>query len=362
MKNENRKITRKVFAGSLAIGGDAPVSIQSMTNFPIEDVKGTIGQIQAMYVKGADLARVAVKNMNSIEYLKAIVKESPIPISADVHFDYRIAIKAIESGIHKVRINPGNIGDEKRVLEIIKAAKDYNVAIRIGVNGGSLDSKKYNNITPEAIVSSAIDHIKILEDNDFTNIVVSLKSSHIDQTIESNRIFSSKKNYPLHVGLTEAGYGLSCIVNSSIAIGTLLMEGIGDTIRVSMTGDPVEEIDIAKKILQASGRRLTPIKIIACPTCGRTDISLDILNLAQKVEKQVTAEFESTLKEKNKSLTIAIMGCEVNGPGEAKDADIGVAGIREGKLLLFSKGQKIATIDKSEVIDVILKEVRKRMV
>ena len=353
----NRKQTKQVTIRNLGIGGDAPVSIQSMTNLPIEDVDGTIGQIRKLSEQGADLVRIAVRNEESIEYLKKIRLAVDTPLSADVHFNYRIAIMAIEAGIDKVRINPGNIGSKERVQEVLKAAKDYNVPIRIGVNGGSVDLKKYGEVTPCTLMESALEHVRILEDNDFTDIVVSIKSSDILQTVEANRLFSEIRDYPLHIGLTEAGYGLSCTVQSSIAIGHLLLQGIGDTIRVSMTGDPVDEIAVAKKILESVGERKPLVRIIACPTCGRTDPMLDIRSLAESVEKELYAKFEKELSSGNKSLTVAVMGCEVNGPGEAAHADFGIAGGRDGAMLLFSHGKKLRKVTAKEAVSELLKEV-----
>ena len=353
----NREKTKKVTVRNLEIGGDAPVSIQSMTNLPIEDVEGTIRQIRKLTEAGADLVRVAVRNEDSIEYLKKIRASVDTPLSADVHFNYRIAIMAIEAGIDKVRINPGNIGSRERVQEVLKAAKDQHVPIRIGVNGGSVDIKKYGAVNPETLVESALEHVRILEDNDFTDIVVSIKSSDISQTVEANKLFSDVRDYPLHIGLTEAGYGLSCTVQSSIAIGYLLLQGIGDTIRVSMTGDPVDEIAVAKKILESVGERKPLIRIIACPTCGRTDPMLDIRALAEAVEKELYIKFEKDLRSANKSLTVAVMGCEVNGPGEAAHADFGIAGGRDGAMLLFSRGKKLRKISGKEAVAELLKEV-----
>lgn len=358
-KSVPRKKTRQVRAGSLLIGGDAPVSIQSMTNLPIEDVKGTIGQILRLHNEGADLVRIAVRNEESIKYLREIRKSVSIPLSADIHFNYRIAIKAIEAGIDKIRINPGNIGNREDVLEVVKAANSYGVPIRIGVNAGSIDEKRYGAVTPEALIQSAFDHIHILEDSGFSDIVVSIKSSDINETITANRLFSGQSDYPLHIGLTEAGYGTACIVQSSIAIGSLLLQGIGDTVRVSMTGDPVEEVIIAKRILESTGERMPVIKIISCPTCGRTDPSFDVLALAKTVDNEMTNTFGNKLKELGKTITIAVMGCEVNGPGEASHADIGVAGGRNGSALLFSSGKKIKKIAVSEAVKSIEAEIEK---
>ncbi len=356
MKGERRK-SRMVRAGTLEIGGDAPVSVQSMTSVPIEDVEGTIRQIRRLEEAGAQLVRLALRNEEALEYLKKIRCEVDMPLSADVHFNHRIALGAIGAGIDKIRINPGNIGSGERVREIVRAARERGVPIRIGVNGGSLDRRRYREVTPENLVSSAMDHVRVLEDQDYRDIVVSIKSSDIDQTIAANRIFSEGAPYPLHIGLTEAGYGISCVVQSSIAIGTLLMEGIGDTVRVSMTGDPVEEVRVAVKILESAGHRKPLIRLIACPTCGRTDPSLDLPELAARVEREITGEFGEALKNRGRGLTVAVMGCEVNGPGEASHADAGIAGGRGGKMLLFSRGRKLKTIRVEDALPALKDEI-----
>lgn len=356
---KTRKNKLKIMAGNLQIGGGAPVSIQSMTNVPIEDIEGTIRQITRLEEAGADLVRLAVRNEDAIEPLKKIIKSVKIPLCADIHFNHKLAIGAIKAGIHKVRINPGNIGDDSRVKEVIAAAKDAGVPIRIGVNGGSIDRKKYSSVTAESLVDSAIFHLKILEDNNFYDTAVSIKSSEVLTTIEANILFSDLRDYPIHVGLTEAGYGLNCTVQSSIAIGHLILSGIGDTIRVSMTGDPVDEIIVAKKILQTTGDRVTPIKIISCPTCGRTDPGIDILKLATEVDMELGARFEKKLLETKRSIHVAVMGCEVNGPGEAADADAGLAGGRDGKMLLFSKGKKLRIVNSSEAVPALVKEIER---
>ena len=344
---------------NLQIGGGAPVSIQSMTNVPIEDVDCTAAQINNLNREGAGLVRVAVRNEDSIAYLKKIRSMISTPLSADVHFNYRIAVKAIEAGIDKIRINPGNIGDDKKVKEVIKAAKDYSVPIRIGVNGGSVDRKKYIDITPVSLVESAMEHVKILEDNDFFDIVVSIKSSDIFDTIEANRIFAGRRDYPLHIGLTEAGYGVSCVVQSSIAIGHLLLLGIGDTIRVSMTGDPLEEIVIAKKILESVGERNPLIRMISCPTCGRTEPSIDVLDIAKSAEELLRRRFGRIREDSRRTITVAVMGCEVNGPGEAAHADIGAAGGRDGTMLLFAQGKKLKKVAVKDVVNSLSEEVEK---
>jgi (E)-4-hydroxy-3-methylbut-2-enyl-diphosphate synthase len=361
MTEIKRKETRPVKVGTVTIGSSSPVSIQTMTNVPLEKTSETVRQINRLAQSGADIVRVAVRTVDSVASLKKIIHEVSVPLTADVHFDYRIAIESIKAGVHKIRINPGNIGKKERVLEVVKAARDYGVAIRIGVNGGSIDRKKFPEVTPESLVLSAVEHIDILEDHEFTNIVVSIKSSHILETVEANRLFSSRYNYPLHIGLTEAGFGNPCIINSSIAIGTLLMEGIGDTIRVSMTGDPVEEVSVARGILEAVGERRPVIRMVACPTCGRTDEQIDLRKLAETVESAVIEKYKDTLVKEGKQLTLAVMGCEVNGPGEAKDADIGIAGAGNGRLMLFAKGERIKNIDIEDAIATVLDEIENKI-
>ncbi len=357
-----RKKTRQVRAGSLAIGGGAPVSIQTMASVPVERTDEAIAQVGRLADAGAELVRVALRSVEAAEYLHKLLPAVPVPVSADIHFDHRIALAAIKAGVHKVRINPGNIGDQKGVREVVAAARDKGVPIRIGVNSGSVDRRKFPDVTPESLVASAMEHIVILEDNNFSDMVVSIKSSDIALTVAANELFASKRDYPVHVGLTEAGYGLTCAIQSSVAIGHLLMEGIGDTIRVSMTGDPAEEIIVARKILESVGERRAWVRIVSCPTCGRTDPSLDILALAKEVDAAVTARFEKTMKEMGRTLHVAVMGCEVNGPGEAKDADAGLAGIRDGRLLLFAKGEKIKAVDNRDAVKALVEELEKIIV
>lgn len=354
-----RRKTRPVHVGNVTIGGAAPISIQSMTNCPIEDVTGTLEQVEKLKQAGADIVRLALRNSDGVPALKKIVSASPLPVAADIHFDYRLALAAIEAGVHKIRINPGNIGGPERLRDVVTAARDSNVAMRVGVNAGSLDKKRYPHPTAENMVASALESIALLEEQDFHDIIVSLKSSDVALTIAANRLFATRHDYPLHLGLTEAGYGMSCVVSSAVAIGTLLMEGIGDTIRVSMTGDPVEEIPVARRILEAAGARKAAVRIVSCPTCGRTDPELDLLALARKVEDSLTERFGKELAASGKSVTVAVMGCEVNGPGEAAEADVGVAGGRGGKLMLFSRGEKIRRLDLKDAVDAILAEVER---
>lgn len=352
-----RRKTRQVKAGALAIGGGAPVSVQTMACIPVERTEEALAQIRGLAEAGAELVRVALRSVEAAEHLKTILRGVAIPISADIHFDHRIALAAINAGVHKVRINPGNIGEAGGVREVVAAAKDRGIPIRIGVNSGSVDRRKFPEVTPESLVASAMEHVAILEDNGFSDIVVSIKSSDIAQTIDANKLFAAQRDYPVHVGLTEAGYGLTCAIQSSVAIGHLLMEGIGDTIRVSMTGDPADEIVVARKILESVGERTAWVRIVSCPTCGRTDPSLDILALAKEVDAAVTARFEKTMKEMGRALHVAVMGCEVNGPGEAKDADAGLAGIRDGRLLLFARGKKVKTVNHREAVAALIEAI-----
>jgi len=345
-----RRKTRKVKVGNLSIGGDSPIIVQSMTNIPVEDVERNLAQIENLKRNGAEIVRIAIRNEKGIEPLSKIIKASPIPLVADIHFDYRLAIAAIDAGISKIRINPGNIGDEYKVKEVVKAASANNIPIRIGVNGGSINKKKYSHVTPESLVDSAMENIRILEDNNFTNIVVSIKCSDIFDTIEANRMISELRDYPIHIGLTEAGYGLSCIVQSSIVIGHLLMSGIGDTIRVSMTGDPVNEAVTGTKILESLNLKFSPVRIISCPTCGRTAEDIDLLSIAQETEKELTGRFSEILVQKNEKIVVAVMGCEVNGPGEAAEADFGLAGGQNGKMLLFARGERIKTVPVKDAV------------
>lgn len=345
-----RKKTRKIKVGNIFIGGGSPVSLQSMTNIPVEDVDGNISQIEKLKNSGAEIVRLAIRNENGIKPLAKIIKASHIPLVADIHFDYRLAIAAIDAGISKIRINPGNIGDEWKVKEVVRAASANNVPIRIGVNGGSINRKKYSHVTPESLVDSAMENIRILEDNNFENIVVSIKCSDIFTTIEANRIMSETRDYPLHIGLTEAGYGLSCIVQSSVVTGHLLMQGIGDTIRVSMTGDPVNEVITGRKILESLNLKFSPIRIISCPTCGRTAQDIDLLSIAQETEKELMLKFAGILNTRKEAITVAVMGCEVNGPGEAAEADFGLAGGQNGRMLLFAKGEKIKTVPVKDAV------------
>ncbi|MBU5482780.1 flavodoxin-dependent (E)-4-hydroxy-3-methylbut-2-enyl-diphosphate synthase [Clostridium sp. MSJ-11] len=346
-----RKITKKIRIGNIYIGGDAPISIQSMTNTDTRDIKSTINQIKELEEAGCEIIRCAVPDMEACEALKDIIKNINIPLVSDIHFDYRLALKSIDNGISKLRINPGNIGDKQRIEMVVKKAKERNIPIRIGVNSGSLEKRllvKYGKVCPEALVESALGHVKILEEFDFDNIALSIKSSNVIEMIESYRLISQKTNYPLHLGVTEAGTHWRGTIKSSVGIGTLLSEGIGDTIRVSLTGNPVEEIRVAKEILKSLGLLKGGIEFISCPTCGRTEI--DIIKIANEVEKRI--------ENLNKNIKIAVMGCVVNGPGEARDADIGIAG-GNGEGLIFKKGEIIKKVKEDQLIYELIKEIEK---
>lgn len=342
-----RQNTHQVWVKDVAIGGGAPISIQSMTNTPTEDVEATLDQIEKLAAVGCDIVRVAVPNREAAAALHTIVERSVLPVVADIHFDYRLALQAIEAGVHKLRLNPGNIGGRDRVQAVVSAAKAKGIPIRVGVNGGSLPKdilSKYGR-TPEGMVEAALSHIRILEEMDFHDIVISLKASDVPLTIEAYRLMASKVPYPLHVGITEAGTVRSGTIKSAVGLGAILSMGIGDTIRVSLTGDPVHEVVVAKAILRDLGLRAGGIEIISCPTCGRCQI--DLAPVAEAVEERL-GHLDVPLK-------IAVMGCAVNGPGEAKEADIGIAGGR-GRALLFRKGKIIRQIPEDKLVDVLVEE------
>ncbi|AVQ45907.1 flavodoxin-dependent (E)-4-hydroxy-3-methylbut-2-enyl-diphosphate synthase [Clostridium botulinum] len=346
-----RKPTRKVKVGSIYVGGDSPISIQSMTNTDTRDVKSTLNQINKLDKIGCDIIRCAVPDMEASEALKIITKESRIPVVADIHFDYKLALESIKNGVDALRINPGNIGSMERVKMVAEAAKEKSIPIRIGVNSGSLKKDildKYGRVCPEALVESVLQHVSILEKCNFNDIVISIKSSNVMQMIESYRLISEKVNYPLHLGVTEAGTTFRGTIKSSVGIGTLLAEGIGDTIRVSITGDPLEEIKIGKEILRSLGYVNEGIEFVSCPTCGRTNI--DLISIAEEVEKR--------LLNCNKNIKVAVMGCVVNGPGEAREADIGIAG-GKGEGLIFKKGEIIKKVKEEDIIDELIKEIEK---
>lgn len=345
----DRRNTNKIKIGNIYIGGDAPISIQSMTNTDTRNVEKTVAQIKELEKAGCQIIRCAVPDIDAAEALKTIIKKVNIPVVADIHFDYRLALKSIEYGVSKLRINPGNIGDKSRVEMVVKKAKENNIPIRIGVNSGSLEKNlllKYGKASPEALVESALGHVKILEELDFNDIIISIKSSNVMETIQSYRLMSQKVSYPLHLGVTEAGTLWRGTIKSSVGIGTLLAEGIGDTIRVSLTSDPVEEIRTAKEILKSLGYLKEGIEFISCPTCGRTEINL--INIAKLVEDKID--------KLDKNIKVAVMGCVVNGPGEARDADIGIAG-GNGEGLIFKKGEIIKKVKEEDLVNELIKEI-----
>ncbi len=346
-----RKKTRPVMVGKVKVGGMAPVSVQSMTNTFTQDIPATVSQIQRLEAVGCEIVRVAVPDIGAAEAISSIKKKTSIPIIADIHFDYRLAIASAKAGADGLRINPGNIGSQKKIKAVVDCAKDFNVPIRIGVNSGSVEKdllKKYKGPCAEAMVESAILNIDLLESLDFHQIKVSLKASDVYRTVKAYRMLSEKTDLPLHVGVTEAGGLYSGIVKSSLGIGMLLAEGIGDTIRVSLTRDPVEEVRTGYEILKALDIRKYGPEIISCPTCGRCNI--DLFGIVEKLEK--------TLWLKSAPIKIAIMGCVVNGPGEAKEADIGIAG-GDGVGILFKKGKVVKKFPQEKLAEILLQEIEK---
>ena len=336
-------MTKQIHVGSVAVGGGAPVSIQSMTNTRTDDVEATLKQIRELAAAGCDIVRVAVPDMDAARAVGKIKEQCPIPLVVDIHFDYKLALEAIAAGADKVRINPGNIGGEDRVKAVADACRQKNIPIRIGVNGGSLEKPllaKYGGVCPEAMVESAFGHIKLLNKFDFDDICVSLKSSSVPMTMKAYQIMSLESDYPLHIGVTEAGTVRMGTLKSAVGIGGLLALGIGDTMRVSLSADPVEEVYAARDILKAAGIRREGAELVSCPTCGRTRI--DLIALAGEVEQR--------LKSVDKPITVAVMGCAVNGPGEASAADCGIAGgVGEG--LLFKKGEIIKKVPQDRLVD-----------
>lgn len=335
-------MSRVVKVGNLLIGGGNPIVIQSMTNTTTSDVEATVNQIKKLEAAGCQMVRMTINNEEAAKAIGEIKKRVDVPLCADIHFDYKLALLAIENGIDKLRINPGNIGSDKNIKAVVEKAKEKNIPIRIGVNSGSIEKhilEKYGKPTADGMVESAMYHINLLEKNGFNDIVVSLKASNVKMMVEAYRKISKLVDYPLHLGVTEAGTAFQGTVKSAIGIGALLVDGIGDTIRVSLTEDPVEEIKVAKEILKVLGLIEAGVEIVSCPTCGRTEI--DLIGLAKKVEK----EFEN----ENRKIKIAVMGCVVNGPGEAREADYGVAG-GKGVGVLFKKGQIVKKVDESEIL------------
>lgn len=343
--------TKIIKVGNIYIGGNKIIAVQSMTNTDTRDVTATVKQILKLEEAGCDVVRCAVIDEKAGYALKEIIKQIHIPLVADIHFDYRLALIAIANGVSALRINPGNIGSYEKVKIVASAAKEKNIPIRIGVNSGSLQKdilKKYGRVCADALVESAMEHVKILEDVNFHNIVISIKSSDVMMMIESYRKISKLVNYPLHVGVTEAGTVWRGTIKSSVGIGTLLCEGIGDTIRVSLTGDPVEEIKVGREILKSIGLLSDGIQFISCPTCGRTQI--DLINIAKEVEEKLAGC--------KKNIKVAIMGCVVNGPGEAREADIGIAG-GKGEGLIFKKGEIIKKVKEEDLVEALINEINK---
>lgn len=342
-------MTRQINVGGVVIGGGNPVVIQSMLNTKTTDVEGSLAQIRQLKTAGCQIARLAVPNMEAAKGFRDICSESPLPLVADIHFDYKLAIAAAEGGAAKIRINPGNIGGEDRVQAVVDACKERNIPIRIGVNGGSLEKKlleKYGHPTAEALVESAFSHLELLEKYGFYDTCVSMKSSNVPTMVAAARLFRQRCDYPLHIGVTETGPVRMGLMKSAMGIGALLLDGIGDTIRVSLTDDPVQEVYAAKDILKAAGLRQDGVNIISCPTCGRTQI--DLIGLVSRVDE--------ALKDCRKPITVAVMGCVVNGPGEAREADIGIAG-GDGCGMLFEHGVQTQKLPYDALLDALLKRI-----
>ncbi len=344
-RNMSRKDTKVVSIGDRVIGGGNPILIQSMCNTKTEDAKATVAQILSLEKAGCDIIRVAVPTMKAAEALKDIKKEIHIPLVADIHFDYRLAIAAMENGADKIRINPGNIGSTDRVKAVVDRAKAGNIPIRVGVNSGSLEKdlvEKYGGVTAEGIVESALDKVHLIEDMGYDNLVISIKSSDVLMCVKAHELITSRTDHPLHVGITEAGTLFSGNIKSAVGLGIILYQGIGDTIRVSLTGDPVEEIKSARQILKTLGLRKGGVEVVSCPTCGRTRI--DLIHLANQVETMVSG------MEGVDGVKVAVMGCVVNGPGEAREADIGIAGgVREG--LIIKKGEILRKVPEEDLLN-----------
>ena len=346
-----RRISRQVKVGNIKIGGDAPIAIQSMLNAPASDFDANLAQLTALQDAGCEIVRMAVPDMDAVKVLGKLKEYSKVPLVADIHFDYRLALESLEAGVDKIRINPGNIGSEERVAAVADACALKNVPIRIGVNSGSVEKdllEKFGGATPEAMVESAFRHVKFLEDCGFYDTIISIKSSDVENMVKAYSLVAERCDYPLHLGVTEAGTERSSLIKSSIGIGSLLLKGIGDTIRVSITDSPVKEIYAARDILKAVNIRVETPQIVACPTCGRTKI--DLVSLANQVEEAV--------KDIKKPVKIAVMGCVVNGPGEAREADIGIAG-GDGCAVLFKKGEILRKVSEEDIVKELLDELDK---
>ncbi len=351
MSTGMRERTKAIQIGTITIGNGNPVAIQSMTNTKTEDVASTVSQILALEDAGCDIVRCAVPTMEAAAALKEIKKRIHIPLVADIHFDYRLAIAAVENGADKIRINPGNIGSTDKVKAVVEAAKGRGIPIRVGVNSGSLQKtfiEKYGKVTAQGLVESALDNVKRIEDIGYDKLVISMKSSDVFMCIQAHEFIAKRTNYPIHVGITESGSLLAGNIKSAVGIGAILYQGIGDTIRVSLTGDPVEEIRSAKLILKSLGLRKGGVTVVSCPTCGRTQI--DLIGLAERVEKMV--------EPMDLDIKIAVMGCAVNGPGEAREADLGIAG-GKGEGLLFKKGEIIRKVPEDKLLDALREELEK---
>ena len=343
-------MTRQILVGGVPIGGGAPISIQSMCNTRTEDVARTVAQIKRLEAAGCDIVRVAVPDMAAAEAISQIKRQIAIPLVADIHFDWRLAVCAAQRGADKIRINPGNIGGADRVLQVAQACKERHIPIRIGVNGGSLEKtllERYGGVTADALVESALGEMAQLEKCGFEDILISIKATSVPVTVEACRKLRQKTDCPLHIGVTESGTLSSGLVKSAVGIGTLLLEGIGDTLRVSLTADPVEEVVAARRILQAAGLRQSGVELISCPTCGRTKI--DLISLANEVEAR--------LAHVKKEITVAVMGCVVNGPGEARAADVGIAG-GDGVGVVFRKGEPVKTVPQDALVDALMEEIQ----
>lgn len=346
-----RSHTKQIHVGRVAVGGDAPITVQSMTNTDTKDVKATVAQILALEEAGCDLSRSAVNSLEDAKAIVAIKQQTHIPFIADIQFDYRLALYAVEYGCDCLRINPGNIGDEDRVEQVVRACKAKNIPIRIGVNSGSVHQQmieKYRGVNVESLVYSALEEIRLVERFGYDQMKVSIKSSDVQTMVEANELFSSLSDYPLHLGVTEAGPLFTSSVKSSIGIGSLLLRGIGDTIRVSITGNPVDEVRVGNEILKSLGLRQSGIDLVSCPTCARTKV--DLVGLVSRAEKEMT--------HLHKNLRIAIMGCPVNGPGEAKEADLGIA-CSKGSGVIFKKGKVLRQVPEEQLLDALLQEIEK---
>lgn len=344
-----RKITRQIHIGAVAIGGGAPVSVQSMTNTKTQDAQATVRQIEALAAAGCDIVRLAVPDKEAAANIGKIKAQTKVPLVADIHFDYRLALQAIEQGIDALRLNPGNIGGAENVRRVAEAAKARGIPIRIGVNAGSLDKRllaKYGGVTAEALVESALEHVRLLEEQDFHDMKISLKAHDVPLTLAAYRLMSERCDYPLHLGITEAGTAGTGIIKSSVGVGALLAEGIGDTIRISLTGDPVVEVRTANEILKALGLKEYGPTLVACPTCGRTSINL--VEIAEKVEER--------LRSMEEPIEVAVMGCVVNGPGEARGADVGIAG-GNGEGLIFRKGEVVRKVKEEDLLSELFREI-----